>query len=133
MAHPSVIAAVKARLAEEFTAAPIIGVNEQGSAPQDGSTFILLQFPASSTRRWSVDERYYREEGGIRFIVNGQTGIGIEEVSLLCEQLATIFRDCVFARVHTLAPGSPVFDDSNDQGNYIQAAFVAPYWFTYRD
>lgn len=133
MAHASVVEAVEAKLAAEWSQCPVVGINTVGEAPQDGSPYLLVQYPAASTARVAVNEGYYREEGGIRFVMHLSPGEGIARANLWAGILARMFRYAEFGGVKTEAPTSPFYDDSNDAGAYFLATVLVPYTYDYED
>lgn len=50
MASKAVVDAVEARLAANWSATPIIGINLKGEPPADGSPFLTVQYPVSNSR-----------------------------------------------------------------------------------
>jgi hypothetical protein len=79
----------------------------------------------------AVGDRQYREEGGVRFVINVERGAGQDTGILLASQIADLFRDATFDGVHCLVPVSPFMDDSSDSGKYFTLALVVPYWFQF--
>jgi hypothetical protein len=133
VAHQKVVEAVERRMAERWTHCPVITMNTIGEAPEDGSPFIIVQYPASRTERLSIGARYYREEGGFRFVLNMPRGEGTARALLWANELTRIFRYEKFDGVETLAPTSPFMDDSNDVGNFFVATIAVPYRFDFED
>ena len=133
MAHINVVQAVDKRLAEEWHEIPVVGQNVVGEAPQDGSEYILIQYPASTTERVAVGQGHYRESGGIRFVLHLIAGSGTARANQLAHELAKLFRYVRFDGVETEAPTSPFYDDSNDVGGYFLATVVVPYHYQFSD
>ncbi len=133
MPKKAVVDAVEARLQERFTACPVFGINLQGETPEDGSTFVQVQYPVASTSTMDLAGTYYREEGAIRFIVNAQRGAETAAGLTLADDLATLFRNKKFGGVQTFAPSSPVIDDRNEEGMYFALSFAVPYQFDFTD
>jgi Bacteriophage related domain of unknown function len=133
MAHQQVVAAVEKRMAERWHHCPVIGQNMQAEAPQDGSPYILIQFPASRTDRLAINEGYYREEGGVRFVLHLPAGEGTARALLWANELTRLFRYVDFDGVSTQAPTSPFMDDTNDVGGWFLATIVVPYVFDFED
>ncbi|WP_020178085.1 phage tail terminator-like protein [Methylopila sp. M107] len=131
MAHPSVITAVTSRLETYWNRSPIFAPNVEGDAPEDGSPFVKLQFPASDKARPILNRRFYREEGGVRIVIAVEIGEGIAKASAWAEELATLFRDRKFSGVQTFVPGDIYVGDENDSGNYFITALVVPYAFNF--
>lgn len=133
MPKKAVVDAVEARLQERFTACPVFGINLQGETPEDGSTFVQVQYPVASTSPMDLAGSYYREEGAIRFIVNAQRGAETAAGLTLADDLAALFRNKKFGGVQTFAPTSPVIDDRNEEGMYFALSFAVPYQFDFTD
>ena len=133
MARMEVITAVRARLAANWSAAPVYDNNSQGSTPEDASPFVILQFPLANTERWPVNQRYYVEEGAFRVVIHTQRGSGEDLALQWSDQIADIFRDQTFAGVECKVPSSPLLDDENDQGPYFATSLVVPYVYRYTD
>lgn len=134
MAQKAVVDAVAARLAASWTRCPVYGVNEgRGETPADGSPFLVPQFPVASVERLPVSQRFYRETGGIRFVLHTQAGAGTEPALTWAGELAALFRDQTFAGVITQAPSSPFIDNSNDRAGYFVTTIVVPYTFNFSD
>lgn len=134
MASKAVEDAVDAYLAAHWThssVCPIFMENVRGDTPDDGSEFLLVQFPASNVIRATVNQRYYREEGAFRIVINVERGQGTAQIRLYGDELSDIFRDQQFSGVNTLVPSEPFTDDSSDQGNYFTGAMVVPFTFNF--
>ena len=107
MAHPSVDAAVRARLAANFTACEI---RPEGSleGAGDGTAFLVVQFPYSSSKQVSAGDpsnNHWREEGGVRFVLSvARTRAAIAEGRQWAEEINAIFRGKHFDGVLTFAP-----------------------------
>lgn len=133
MAKKVVVDAVEARLQERFSACPVFGINLQGETPEDGSTFVQVQYPVANTTTMDLAGTYYREEGAIRIIVNAQRGAETAAGLTLADDLAALFRNKKFGGVQTFAPSSPVIDDRNEEGMYFALSFAVPYQFDFTD
>jgi hypothetical protein len=106
---------------------PIFVENEDEATPDDGSPFLVLQFPLSTVSRVSVATPLYREEGGFRIIINVERGQGMAKIREYGVTLATLFRDRQIGPVSCRVPSEPFTDDQSDQGNYFQGSMVVPY------
>jgi hypothetical protein len=133
MARTEVVNAVEKRLAELWHHCPVIFQNVIGETPEDGSPWMLVQFPVSNTDRVSVSTRTYREEGGIRFVLHLPRGEGTSRALLWSGELARLFRYQKFDGVETQTPSSPFIDDENENGFYFAAAVTCPYTFNFSD
>lgn len=131
MTATNVIAEATAYLEERWSALPIVQPNTRKAiTPSDGSAYVLIQLPYSTSSRRTVGapgSNIYREEGGLRFVINVVRGSGIEEGFAWAEEIAAIFRGKEFQGIQTFAPSSPVFDDANENGNYFVLSFAVPY------
>ncbi|MBA9071629.1 pyruvate/2-oxoglutarate/acetoin dehydrogenase E1 component [Methylobacterium sp. RAS18] len=133
MAKKAVVDAVETRLQERFSACPVFGINLQGETPEDGSTFVQVQYPVANTTTMDLAGTYYREEGAIRIIVNAQRGAETAAGLTLADDLAALFRNKKFGGVQTFAPSSPVIDDRNEEGMYFALSFAVPFQFDFTD
>lgn len=133
MAKKAVVDAVEARLKDRFSACPVFGINLQGETPEDGTTFVQVQYPVANTTTMDLASTYYREEGAIRLIVQAQRGAETAAGLTLADELAGLFRNKRFDGVQTFAPSSPVIDDRNEEGMYFALGFVIPYQFDFTD
>ncbi len=131
MASKYVEDAISAYLASNWSTTPILTENEQAEAPEDGSSFIILQFPAANIRRLSTGTRHYREEGGFRILINVPRGEGTATIRSYGQTLATLFRDVRISGVNCRAPSEPYTDDESDRGNYFTGALVVPFDTSY--
>jgi hypothetical protein len=118
----------------DTTACPILTENDQGSAPSDGSPFLVVEYPVSSNRRVSVSTRFYVEEGGLRIQINVERGQGTAKIREYGETLAGLLRDKYLPNgVRTLAPSEPFTDDRSDQGNYWRGYVTCEFAREYTD
>jgi hypothetical protein len=131
MASKAVVDAVQARLAAHWTACPIFKENEQGVTPDDGTPWLLLQFPVATTRNMTVGSRAYREEGGFRIVINIMRGTGSDLMFEWGDQIAAIFRDVKENGIEYLTPTSPFTDDQSDQGAFFTGSIVCEYSFNF--
>lgn len=133
MTQRSVMKAVADRLEAGWDSAPIIGANTRKAVtPPDGSPYVLVQYPYNSARQLTFGApgaNVWREEGGIRFVLNVRRGAGLDQGFQWAEEIARLFRGKEFDGVQTFAPTSPVIDDENDDGAYFVMSFVVPYQF----
>jgi len=129
--------AVAARLAANWSATPIAGLNQEGDAPVDGSAFIAVQYPVANEAHVGmagVGQRTFRETGVIRIVISTPRGQGTDLGDSYADTLRALFRaqdfgaSGSFGGVRCLAPSPPVEDDSNDHGNYYVQSFAVPYY-----
>jgi hypothetical protein len=131
LASKAVEDAIDAYLAANWSNCPIFTENQQSETPDDGSPFLLLQFPVSIVTRSVVDRRYYTEEGGFRIIINVQRGEGTDTIRQWGAELAALFRDQDVGPVECKIPTEPFTGDESDQGNYFQGAMVCRYIYRF--
>jgi len=136
MAASVVVDAVESRLgdiwvASDGTRVPVFGINTTGQTPIDGSPFIEVQYPASNESQITVGtpgSQVFRESGGIRFVLNVQRGLGVEQGMTWVDELRSLFRGQQFGGINVWGVGSAILDNSNDSGMYWTLAFVALYY-----
>ena len=92
MSHPDVIAAVKARLAANWSETVILGENATFETPADLADWISLSFPMATERQSDLGP-HYRELGGFQIAVGTQIGSGVDLSADRCERLAALFRN----------------------------------------
>lgn len=129
MPAKAVADAVQARLVANWTNTVIIDYDTTASPP-DLDAFLVTQFPVVNAEK-PVLQRYFREVGGIRFVLNVRRGIGQSQGLAWADELATLFRDVKFNGVQCWQPSSPIVDDNNEEGDWISYAIVVPYWFEF--
>lgn len=134
MASKVVEDAVDAYLAAHWSSCPIFTDNQQGSVPDDGSAFVIVQFPVANVDRMSPSSRLYREEGGFRIVINVERGAGTSKIRDYGSQLAAIFRDVTISNVvNCLVPTEVFTDDQSDKGLYFTGTVVVPYNYTFHE
>lgn len=134
MPAPDVVTAVKARVAANWTHAPVFDLNEEEEAPGDGSAYLLILYPISDSEQMSIGDpgnNLHRESGVIRFLLYYGRGQGIETAMQWAWDLASLFRQKIFDGVRTLSPASPTIDDRNDVGNYYVFPVTVPYQYDF--
>lgn len=132
MARQAVVNAVEARLGTSWTLLPVVGMVRKAERFDESASFLSVQYPVANTTRIGVGERLYREEGGIRLVLQMNRGEDPARMMQWADQLADLFRDQTFDGVRCLQPTSPFIDDSNDEGNFYSLSIVVPYTFEYR-
>lgn len=134
MAQSAVVDAVDARLAALWNRCPVVTPNSVGEAPSDGSAFLAVQFPFSTSERISFGDpgnNVYRESGAFRLVLQIERGSGTAVGNQWADELADMFRGKHFDGVETFAPSSASSDDTNDNGNYWVMAIAVPYRFDF--
>lgn len=132
MASVAVIDAVEDRVAANWSATDYFGLNTVGDPPTDGTPFLTVQYPVANGEQISVGSpgaEVFREDGGIRFVLAIPRGQGVRYWQLALEALLGHFRAAKFSGINTWAPTTPIFDNSNDSGNYFRLTAVVPYYF----
>ena len=134
MPSAAVEAAFRTRLAANWNTANgvILGVNEVGEPPSDGSPFLLIHYPVSMSKRTALT-RHRFEEGAARIILNAPTGGGLPTWLALADTITEMFRGdkLVFDGVEAFEPSPPIVNDNQDQGNYFELAVIVPYRYQF--
>lgn len=137
MVAKAVVDAVEARLGGSYwtsidgTAVPVFGINTVGQTPIDGSPYLEVQYPIADENQITVGapgSNVFREDGSIRFVLNVQRGLGIEQGLAWIEEIRALFRGKQFSGVNVWGVSSPVIDKTNDAGNYWMLAIVALFY-----
>jgi hypothetical protein len=114
MASKTVVDAVKARLAANWSAVPLLEDNVDTAGPDDGGPYLELQFPVANERQITVGapgRNVFREEGAFRLVLAIRTGDPLDQALAWIEQLRALFRSKQFGGVTTWAPSPAVTDD----------------------
>lgn len=130
MASKPVEDAVAAYLTANWTAVPIIDLNEGETPPSDGSAFLQVQYPVGKETfvgMASVGSRTFREEGVVRFVLSVPRGSSTAQGKAWIETLRDLFRaqtvsGVVFKEAAPATTGSPA-------GNYWVLSFAVAYYF----
>lgn len=130
MAHKLAEEAVEARLRAAWLHCDVFTENMESIVPADGSPFLMLQFPASSSRRVATGQRHYWEDGAFRIVMAVEANSGVTRIREWGEELRSLFLDQKFSGVVTKVPSDPFTDDRSDRGPYFIGAMVVP--FTYQ-
>jgi hypothetical protein len=118
----------------DTSACPILTENDQGSAPTDGSPFLVVEFINSSNRQAPINTRYFVEEGGFRIQINVERGQGKAKIREYGETLTGLLRAKYLSNnIRTLAPSDPFADDRSDQGNYWREYITCEFAREYTD
>lgn len=133
MPQKAVVDAVEARLAARWSQTPVLGINLTGETPEDGGSFVQVQYPVANVSQMDLAGTLYREDGAIRLILNVQRGADVGPGLAIADDLAKLFRGRKFAGVQTFAPSSPVIDDRNEEGMYFSLSLAVPYQFDFTD
>lgn len=134
MASKSVVDAVKARLAANWTRAPVYGPNEPSQMPNDAGAFVSLMFPVSDEKQIALGQpgsRLYREEGGFRVILSAPIGSGMSPWLEWIDEIRAVFRGVVFDGVTTWEATPPAINSESDDGAYMLLSVAVPYQFDF--
>jgi len=133
MASKAVVDAVTAYLAANFTAVPVVGLNDQSGAPADGP-WMQVQYPVAKETfigMASVGNRAFREDGTVRFVLSMPRATGVEQGWAWIETLRDLFRAVtinqggsivIFREAQPATTGEPV-------DNYWTLSFAVAYYF----
>lgn len=137
MAHPHVIRAVTARFKAGFQeeACPIRPINGKPGAGKTLGTFVVLQFPFSTSAPATVGApggQWWMEEGAFRFVLTLPKGEELGAGPDWAEQIAQLFRGEEFDDLVCFAPGSPVVDDRNETDAFFRLSFSVPYEYQFQ-
>jgi hypothetical protein len=131
MASKTVVDAVEAFLAANWTTTPIIGVNLQGEPPADGSPWLTVQYPTATETHIgmaAVGNRSFREEGTIRLVLSIRRGDGQSQGLAWMDTLRNLFRAAQFGGVTARTPSPPVNNDTNADGSFWVLSCSIPYY-----
>lgn len=134
MARSEVVQTVRAHLAENWTLCPIAEENAGFDTPSDGSPFVMVQYPYSTSERITFGtpgSNTHRETGAFVITVNVRRGAGTDLGREWADRLADLFRGRTFGHLRIQAPDSAPTDNRNEAGNYFQLSFAVPYRFDY--
>jgi hypothetical protein len=124
--------AVDARLADNWTATPIIDYDEKTHPPDDADGFLVVQYPISDGAR-PVFDRLFWEEGAIRLVLSVKRGVGKSQGLAWSDTLCHMFRAVKFDGIQTFEPDGPIIDDATYDGNWIIYAIIVPYRFEFEE
>lgn len=131
MAHSQIVAAFRARLADNWTNCPVLtDTNVTDDLPS--MPFLQLMFPVSNAWQASVgapSNNVWREEGGALLILNVERNSGADAWLPWIDELAQLFRGKNFDGVQTYAPTSAYYDDDNEEGQAFQLRLAVPFDF----
>jgi len=127
MAKQAVRTAVAARLAANFTLAPILVLNIDEQTPTDGSPWVRIEFPVSQNVMAALSN-YNRETGSFRIVVATEIMSGVDKSETWCESIAAIFNRQNFGGVSCYAP---TIREGIDDGSYFIASVIVPYRYEY--
>ena len=131
MAALAVIEAFEGRLADNWTTTPIVGALTPDDRPQDGSGFLLVQYPVTNSEQASVGApgaNVFRDEGVASILIHRRKH---EQAQALAdaEVIGDLFRGKEFGGVVTRAPYASALADDNDRGLFFVLSVAVPYVF----
>lgn len=130
MPAAAVDAAFKSRLASQWTATPVIGVNGV-TVPPNNQSFLVVQFPVSNGEKPVLSGKYF-EEGAARLVLNVRAGMSSATALGWADTLAALFREHEFGSgLETFVPSGPLIDDQIDDGNFVEYAVIVPYRYQF--
>lgn len=134
MAHYSVVQSVETRVADNFAHCPAYVENELMQTPDDGSAFLIIQFPWSNSIWEEIGGTpVFKEEGAFRFVLAVTRGQGAHTARQWLGELATLFRGVLFDGIQCFVPDTPVANDDNEMASYYRLSIAVPYWYTYTE
>lgn len=132
MASAAVMTAIESAVAANWTHTPIVAPNGGGSVPDDGSAYLIIQYPVAVERMISIGSpgsNVWREEGGVRIVLNIQAGTGLGSWPARIDALRAALRGKTFAdgAITTWEASPTASDDRNDDGAYYVMSFAVAY------
>lgn len=136
MASAAVVAAVQAKLAANWTHTPIIQPNAASLVPDDGSAFLVLEFPPVGGENQitigAQGTRVFREDGAFLLTLCAPLGTGVNPTATpwltWIDALRAAFRGQAFAGVNTLG-ASPAYENgASDRGAFFELSTAIPFY-----
>ena len=136
MASSAVVSAVEAQVAANWTYTPIILPNQEGLVPNDGSAFLVLEFPPVGDEKQisigAVGQRVFREEGAFVLTLCVPIGGGVNPTATpwldRLDALRAALRGQAFANVNTLGASPAHENGQSDRGAYYELATAVAYY-----
>lgn len=136
MASASVMTALDAAIAAAWSHTPIMGQNEAGALPDDGTALLIVTYPVADETMLTVGApgaNVWREEGAVRVVLSVPVGMGLalDGVSWpeRIDALRAALRGKVFGGVVTYEATPPATNDQSDRGAYFDLSFAVAYQF----
>ena len=152
MASLAVVTAVQTLLAANWTATPIVGPNQETLVPDDGSAFLVLEFPPVGDETQitigAQGTRIFREEGAILLTLCIPLGVGLTEtvgpysgfsgdfsqdlgqpIMQLFDDLRATFRGQSFSGVNTLGASPAHESGESDHGAYYELSSAISFYY----
>lgn len=134
MARKAVVDKVMAILAAQWTSCPVDAPNTTFETPDDGSPFIVVQYPYTRSRQMTFGDpgnNNWRDEGAFRLVIHVPRGEGIDRATQWADDLTAMFLGKDFGVFKTWVPSAPATDDRNSAANYYVLSIAVPYWHDY--
>ena len=136
MASAVVVTAIQTALAANWTATPIVQPNNESLVPDDGSAFLVLEFPPVGDETQitigAQGTRIFREEGAILLTLCIPLGIGVNAVTTpwltQFDALRAAMRGQQFGYVNTLGASPAHENGESDRGAYYELSSAIPYY-----
>ena len=137
MASLAVVTAVQTRLAANWTATPIVGPNQETLVPDDGSAFLVLEFPPVGDENQitigAQGTRVFREEGAILLTLCIPLGVGLNPTATpwltQFDALRATFRGQSFSGVNTLGASPAHESGESDHGAYYELSSAISFYY----
>ena len=130
MASLSVITAVNALVAANWTQTPIYTLNVDTKVPADNSPFLEVTFLVANETQSSFGapgSNVYREEGGFRCILNVPVGRRLDTFLGWVDDLRAALRGHVSGTLVLWEAAPAVQGERTEDGAYYQISFAVPY------
>jgi Bacteriophage related domain of unknown function len=139
LASQAVVAAVKARLQQNWTTTPVIFPNDPAVTSSNDKAFVTVQFPTAVEQfigMAAVGSRTLRESGTFRLVVSVPRGRGIDTALGYCVTLASLFRlkdltETANTVVCFEANQPPIDSGLSDNGAYWEVPFSVRYQYDF--
>lgn len=118
-------AAIEAKLRADYTDADIFTANELDQPPQQGTPFVVLEFPGGTAEQITVGapgNNVFRERGAFMTHVMVPAASGAAVARQMADDIAAIFRGQTFSGVRCQAPFPPQ-EDTGPDGNWFGVSF----------
>ena len=136
MASVAAASAIEALLAANWSHTPIFYPNTSTLVPDDGSAFLVIEYPVAAETQISlgaIGTRVFRETGSFVITLCGTIGVGSNPgatpYATWIDTLRAVFRGQQFSGVNTLGPSPTHFEQSSDRGAYCEFSFATEFYF----
>lgn len=133
MARLAVIQAVEAVLAANWTATPVIKMNDsQSLPPKSGAEYVEVVYPVANETQMSIGApgaNVWREIGAFQVRLYSTRGAGLSAAITKADALAVLFRgQRIAANMECGEVDSAALHDDNDRGNYFVVGVIVNYF-----